>query len=570
MMAGSFHPGDLMDLDSLSKPTEHEEVEEIPPLRNLAGHIFVPVNFDFTTASPLQGRMQRLEHILRSVDFHRQGSRENLYHMFDREKQRIINEARAMEKLLGQDYRPALTQEEENLFLANMSAPADPNKDYNVKTEDVQPLKQAIRPEPADKPLPVREKTVRDLMILIESSISELDSFENAMKGIKDKYILYVEKEKATGSTVDGVRVSGDAVESKKRHRRSGDHPLDVSGKKVFSEPAKHNSSSKKQQRLLTPKYVPSPLSKSTVWAGDEILSSSKKVSSSTTEASLTAEQTSRLSKKALPFTTPAPLPTKTASVSSGKATPTEPPSPTKQTSLLSRKTKVPRTQASSPAKPAAPFPPTAAPLLLSTTPAPQKPIQNPPNNTTPQPGYMSHTSSSNGKKRSIRSLNLQPVAGSPSPPVIPALSTPTPATTITTVRPEQPIPGLPTLSISTPTPTPSGGEKETRKRVSSSKKKKTTPPNSNCLAGIFADASNVAGEEGAGGEKKEGYEALSPRSRRAAQERQWREGREERQRGREREEEREREREREREEERARRLKHGFGSGGGAFGRRW
>lgn len=101
-----------------------------------------------------------------------------------------------------------------------------------------------------------------------------------------------------------------------------------------------------------------------------------------------------------------------------------------------------------------------------------------------------------------------------------------------------------------TETPPPGTGS-SSKKRVV---KKKGMPPNSNCLATIFANASNVVGEEREG-EKKKGYETLSPRARRAAQERQWREVREERERESEEEEE-----ERKREVE----GKRGFGRRGG------
>ncbi|KAK4205618.1 hypothetical protein QBC40DRAFT_217 [Triangularia verruculosa] len=184
--------GDLMDLD-LPHQQSQDEKEKIPRLTNLAGNIFVPLNIDLTTATPPQGRMQRLEHILRTIDCHRQGSRENLLYMFDREKQRIINEAQLLEQQLNQDYRPELSPESEAQILANMNAPADPNVDYNIK--EMPPLLQAMRPEPADRPLPVREKAVRDLMMMIEGAIGQLDQFEHAMKGIKEKYLVIVEKE---------------------------------------------------------------------------------------------------------------------------------------------------------------------------------------------------------------------------------------------------------------------------------------------------------------------------------------------------------------------------------------
>ncbi|KAK4666958.1 hypothetical protein QC763_304890 [Podospora pseudopauciseta] len=629
-MEGSFDLGDLMDLDRSFKPPVKEEKEKILPLRNLAGHMFVPVSFDLTTATPLQGRMQRLEHILKSIEFHRQGSRENLYYMFDREKQRLINEAEEAENKLGQDYRPALTPQEEDSFLASVSAPADPNKDYNVKSEAVLPLKQAIRPEPADKPLPVREKTVRDLMFLIESSISELDSFENAMKGIRDKYAVY----KATGSTVNGVRVSGGAVGSDKRHRGSGDHSLDVSGTplasgeekdldlaKTFSELAKQESSATRQQGLITPrqvllrsKHVPSssPLSKITSLTEDETSLSSSTATPSPAQASLMPEQISHLSKKASPSAAQTSLTQKQISIRSTKTLPLTTPGPlmTKVASMPSKKGTSSTTQSPLLTKtPSSPFE-TATASPRSTTPAPQRTIQNH-TNITPQSGnsglprkqtYMLPTESSTKKKRSIKSSSLKPVAISPTPavPSPSSLSTPTMVTT----RPNLPISSCSTgldklgsLSISNDLPqkrladvlspqhsgddeavgkrspvkksrpsieTASGAETETpppgtgsssKKRVVKKRvvKKKGMPPNSNCLATIFANASNVVGEEREG-EKKKGYETLSPRARRAAQERQWREVREE------------REREREEEEERKREVegKRGFGREGG------
>ncbi|KAK0741714.1 hypothetical protein B0T21DRAFT_399688 [Apiosordaria backusii] len=455
-MADSFNLGDLMDLD-FHHP--QNDKPKIPPLRNLAGSMFVPLTIDLTKATPPQGRMQRLEHILETIEFHRQGSRENLLYMFDREKQRMINEAQELEKTLNEDYHLGLTLEEENHILASMDAPADPNKDYNVKTEAMPPLLQAIRPEPADKALPIREKTVRDLMFLIENSIGELDRFEAVMKGIKEKYLVY----KATGSSTDcGVgqtgAESGDACQSKRERRRSRtDHLLGVP--KTALEMAIHVSSSSTQG-----------------------LSSSKHASPSSNHASKSSKKT--------------PMPSKKTSISSEKAS-----VPSNQASLSSKQTSVSSEKGS---------------MSSTAASASQKPGQGKSENAVqtsnkkPQrEGYMSPTLSSSQKERSIKQ-HLKPVSTLPKPTLtredrLKSLS-------LSNDLPQK----RPALPLS---PHNSDSESSNPRPPPAKKRKPAAPPpaSSLALATIFANASNTAAA------KKKEYEPLSPRSRREEQDRAWR-----------------------------------------------
>ncbi|KAK3293272.1 uncharacterized protein B0H64DRAFT_403904 [Chaetomium fimeti] len=166
--------------------------EKIPMLNNIAPSIFVPLQDDFLTIEPPRDRIERLKRILQTIDCQREGVKENLLYMFEREKKRIVLEATEIEEAQGlPDINPGLAPSEVDEIIANMEAPAMPGRDYNVRD----------MPRPGPAPVPpnasLRDKTVMELLNMVERGLTELEGFEKHMAGIKDRYLICLEQEMA-------------------------------------------------------------------------------------------------------------------------------------------------------------------------------------------------------------------------------------------------------------------------------------------------------------------------------------------------------------------------------------
>jgi hypothetical protein len=164
--------------------------EKIPVLSNIAPSIFVPLQDDFLAIEPPRDRIERLKRILQTIDYQKEGVKENLLYMFEREKKRIVLEAAEIEKAQGlPSIKPGLAPNEIDDIIANMEAPALPGRDYNVR--DI--------PRPGSMMLPpnasLRDKTVMQLLIMAEHGLGELEGFEKHMTGIKDRYLVCLEQE---------------------------------------------------------------------------------------------------------------------------------------------------------------------------------------------------------------------------------------------------------------------------------------------------------------------------------------------------------------------------------------
>src|SRR4051812_30157561 len=76
---------------------DSERREKIPSLLNIAPSMFVPLQEDIlkkpASEEVLRDRVKRLERILESIDYQREGVKENLLWMFEREKRRVIEES---------------------------------------------------------------------------------------------------------------------------------------------------------------------------------------------------------------------------------------------------------------------------------------------------------------------------------------------------------------------------------------------------------------------------------------------------------------------------------------------
>lgn len=204
-MTGPEGDVEMLDADNIEElPQPQPKKETIPPLRNLAPSIFVPLNVDITRPEEDTDRLGRLKRILESIDYHHQGMKENLMYMFEREKRRMTMEASERELALNQqDWKPGLPRPEEDMIVRNMEAPATPGKNYNLTKEQIGSYH--IRPIPPGAPISIRDRTVVELLMVVERSLIDLESLDNFMGRIKDKYLKHLEKELETIAQV-GLR----------------------------------------------------------------------------------------------------------------------------------------------------------------------------------------------------------------------------------------------------------------------------------------------------------------------------------------------------------------------------
>ena len=165
--------------------------EKIFPLTNIAPCIFVPLQDDILGSELPRDRVGRLKRILESLDYQREGVKENLLYMFEREKKRIIIEATEMEQAQGPpSIQPGLPSREVDDIIANMEAPADHGMDYNIRNmADFDPNVEA--PPHAS----LRDRTVIDLLRVVEKGLEQLQAFEAYMSKIKVDYLGRLELE---------------------------------------------------------------------------------------------------------------------------------------------------------------------------------------------------------------------------------------------------------------------------------------------------------------------------------------------------------------------------------------
>ncbi|KAK3997175.1 hypothetical protein QBC44DRAFT_280746 [Cladorrhinum sp. PSN332] len=191
---------DMLDVDDVEKEQTPPKQEVIPPLRTIAHSIFVPLTIDITKPEEEPDRVQRLQCMLESIDYHHEGMKENLLYMFEREKRRMVMEAAEREVALGQqDRKPGIPRPEEDMIIRNMEAPANWNKSYNLTKEKL--ASYQIRAIPEGAPISVRDATVLGLLTMLERSLFELDALDNFMGRIKDKYLQRLAKEIETMKT---------------------------------------------------------------------------------------------------------------------------------------------------------------------------------------------------------------------------------------------------------------------------------------------------------------------------------------------------------------------------------
>jgi len=175
--------------------TEPKTSEKIPPLTTIAPGIFVPIQDAMVTdfAEPPRDRVERLRRILRNIDYQREGIKQNLLYMISREKQRLIQEAAKIDENEVTIDRPrGVSQREADMIIQNMMAPAQPGRDYNIKSEQIPARHLQSRAS-----LPIRERVIEELLDMVESGVRQLANYEVHAAGIKQRYLDILEKELA-------------------------------------------------------------------------------------------------------------------------------------------------------------------------------------------------------------------------------------------------------------------------------------------------------------------------------------------------------------------------------------
>ncbi|KAK4043574.1 hypothetical protein C8A01DRAFT_12917 [Parachaetomium inaequale] len=162
--------------------------EKIPPLNSICSSIFVPLRDDLLATEPPRDRIERLKRILQSIDYQREDIKENLLYMFEREKTRVVLRAAEMEQEQGPPkIKPGLAPAEVDDIIANMEAPAHPGKDYNLQN-----LPEWAPFTPIPPTASLRERTVMELLNMVERALLDLHGFEKVMAGIKNQYLEQV------------------------------------------------------------------------------------------------------------------------------------------------------------------------------------------------------------------------------------------------------------------------------------------------------------------------------------------------------------------------------------------
>lgn len=178
----------------------------IPPLISVAPSIFTPMPegmFDFlggpnpsAADESLRDRVARLRHILATLDYQRAGVRDNMLYMFDREKDRLIQEAEAREATAVPE-DPSLPNVEVDELVAAMEAPADPRANYSLGREEVGEMAWGVRQRQQQRGLTAREAAMENIFRVVESSLGELVGYDGHIMNIRRMYAERLVKEEA-------------------------------------------------------------------------------------------------------------------------------------------------------------------------------------------------------------------------------------------------------------------------------------------------------------------------------------------------------------------------------------
>ncbi|KAK1832748.1 hypothetical protein QBC39DRAFT_329705 [Podospora conica] len=182
----------------------------IPPLVSVVPAIFTPMPedmFDFIATpknladEPLRDRVARLRHIIATIDDQRAGVRDNMLYMFDRDKERWIQEAEDREaaEAAGRapPMPPGLPYAEVDEFVAAMEAPADPRVNYCVGREELRQMTLGHRSRGPQRAMTAREVAMEHVFRVVDSSLGELVGYDGHIMNFRRKYAERLEKEEA-------------------------------------------------------------------------------------------------------------------------------------------------------------------------------------------------------------------------------------------------------------------------------------------------------------------------------------------------------------------------------------
>jgi hypothetical protein len=176
------NPHSAIKIDDMS-----ETRETIPPeIVNVMPSIFIPLEYDITNPRDLpQDRFQKLDRILKSIDFHRQGVRQNLIAMFASQVKRVQMLYARQEQAQGiSEGKASVSSDEVDRLIAAMETPAVPGVDYNVA---ILPPMDLSQPPPDD--FSGRDKAAWEVLREIEKAMSQLDGFAAHMDGVALPYL---------------------------------------------------------------------------------------------------------------------------------------------------------------------------------------------------------------------------------------------------------------------------------------------------------------------------------------------------------------------------------------------
>ncbi|KAM7209520.1 hypothetical protein V8F20_000258 [Naviculisporaceae sp. PSN 640] len=176
-------------------PREPKPSEKIPILTSTLPAIFLPLDHDITKEdNPLpRDRLERIKRILDTIDNQRVSVKENIVWLLEREKERMVLEARERdEELVAQGHKTglALSALEVDQVIHSLEAPAVKGRDYNIT--DAPPLNE-------HRPLPTnpRVQVIDYLLNWVEGGSRELDGYENHIAAIRTHYEEILQRETA-------------------------------------------------------------------------------------------------------------------------------------------------------------------------------------------------------------------------------------------------------------------------------------------------------------------------------------------------------------------------------------
>lgn len=195
LQSGQPAPGTTTTSAKQAPVREPKPSEQIPILRSTLPAMFLPLDEDITKEadSMPRDRLERLKRILDTIDNQRVSVKENIMWLLDRERERMVLEAKEREEELNlQGAKTGLSASEVDHVIHSLEAPAIPGRDYNIT--DAPPL-NVHRHIPAT--LSPREMVIDHLLNWVESGSRELIGYEDHIAGIRRHYEELLQKETA-------------------------------------------------------------------------------------------------------------------------------------------------------------------------------------------------------------------------------------------------------------------------------------------------------------------------------------------------------------------------------------